>query len=197
MFWCNKSHAQTRCLQYIRCVLWVALVCRMQQDPEVIRIENMIDRSKRLAFQLDFIDVWGPDYRPLRAELDAVDAQIKEEMRAYDEKQARAAAAAADLEREAASERAKLLLTQMAFYEQQGSAYMIKACAQENPAQKLKAAKAALACFRQLHTVSSAHAEVSILISNAQKVADAAQAELDRPRVFKFLEFVCELLVTG
>ena len=197
MFWCNKSHAQTRCLQYIRCVLWVALVCRMQQDPEVIRIENMIDRSKRLAFQLDFIDVWGPDYRPLRAELDAVDAQIKEEMRAYDEKQARAAAAAADLEREAASERAKLLLTQMAFYEQQGSAYMIKACAQENPAQKLKAAKAALACFRQLHTVSSAHAEVSILISNAQKVADAAQAELDRPRVFKILEFVCELLVTG
>ena len=165
MFLCDKSHAQNRSSQYIRGVLWVALVCTMQQDPEVIRIENMIDRSKRLAFQLDFIDVWGPDYRPLRAELDAVDAQIKEEMRAYDEKQARAAAAAADLEREAASERAKLLLTQMAFYEQQGSAYMIKACAQENPAQKLKAAKAALACFRQLHKVSPARAEVSMLIS--------------------------------
>jgi hypothetical protein len=188
----------------------------MQQEFEMVRIEKMIDNVRRLSVALDSMDVWDRNYPVRFAERDALNAQIEKAKRAYAENAAAVELAkteltatynaamaymqqmaAAELEREAASERAKLLLTQIAFYEQQGSAYMIKACAQDDPAEKLKAANAALACFRQLHMLSSAHAEVSILISNAQKVADAAQAELDKPRVFKFLEFVCELLVTG
>ena len=212
MFWCNKSHAQTRCLQYIRCVLWVALVCRMQQDPEVIRIENMIDYSRRLSFQLDFMDVWDPNYRLRFAERDAVNAKIDEANRAYDEKAAAKAQltathnaamaymqqmAAAELEREAASERAKMLCKQRVWYMEHGCAYMVTARELDDPTKQLEAANAALACFRRYHALSAARAEVNIMIADAEAVAAAAQAELDKPRVFKILEFVCELLVTG
>ena len=133
--------------------------------------------------------------------LDILDKEIEEANRprkaAQAAAEAAAAAAAAALEREAGVERAIARTEQRVKYMQDGRAYLLTAKEAADPVRKLEAAEAAIACFVEYKKPWKVRAEVDVLIANAPEVADAAQKELDKPRLVRLFELVCELLVTG
>ncbi len=171
-------------------------------EREIDRLEEI---SRRQVFYLASCDnVWLASYRRVKAENDLVNVQLREAWTAYEEhkraEQARAAAAAAAtaaaLEREAGVQRAILRLELLARHKENGLAYLATARAEASPAKKLEAANLALFSFEQWKATAVTRA-LREETAEAQRLAAAAQAELDKPFYVKWIEYASELLVTG
>ena len=145
----------------------------MQVDPMSERIADVIDeyidRVNVVEMECALLDE-PVERADLRSRLTAT---TKAALAALKQK------AMADNEKAKASERAKARLEKMAFLKQQGLEYLDTAGSVKDPEEKLVAAKTALAFFAEYNTVSAVRAEVNEKISQAQRLAAAAQEELD------------------
>jgi len=167
-------------------------------EREIDRLEEL---SRRQMFYLASCDnVWLASYRRVKAENDLVNVQLRQAWTAYEEHQARAAAAAAAtaaaLEREAGAQRALARLELLARHKENGLAYLATARGEASPAKRLEAARLALFSFEQWKATAVTRA-LREETAEAQRLAAAAQEELDKPFYAKWFEYASELLVTG
>jgi len=176
----------------------------MQMDLER-EIERLDKISKCQTFYMATCgDVWHESYRRVKAENDVIEQQLKAAWAALKEhesaERARAAAAAAAtaaaLEREAGVLRAIRRLELLARHKENGLAYLATARGEASPAKKLEAANLALFSFEQFKATAVTRA-LREETAEAQRLAAAAQAELDKPFYVKWFEYASELLVTG
>jgi len=157
-----------------------------KQIDEAIAAYNvrMADEKARLEMPASELD-----FRERRRQFD-------ERARAYRMQQEQAAATAAALEREAGVQRAILRHELLARYKTNGLAYFLTAREAENPMQKLEAANLALLSFEQFKATAVTRS-LPEETAEAQRLAAAAQTELDKPFYVKWFDYACELLVTG
>jgi hypothetical protein len=155
--------------------------------------EAIVAYNERKAAEKARLEMPGsePDFRERRKQFD-------ERARAYrmQQEQSVAAATVAALEREADVQRAILRHELLDRYKTNGLAYLLTAREAENPMQKLEAAKLAVYSFEQYKQIAVTRS-LPEQLCEAQRLAAAAQTELDKPFYVKWFDYACELLVTG